>query len=296
VHDHFVERALAGQRVALNLSGIRWRSIARGDVVVSKDTQLAPSYLLDAAVTLESDAKHLKRGARVQVHHGTSDTSARLVSLEADELKPRQRTYAQLRLDRPVVARAGDRIILRQLAPPDTVGGGTVVDASPRKHGVRTDVVSRLSALERGEQPDAKPEQQAPAPPPRTDTPVLDTDAQKLAKMLSDDGPTPRTDQALAEAIGLPPAQVSKKLSNLVSAKQIVRVSSNLCFDSAALNELCDAVIEIARRDGTATIGSVRDELRTSRKYAQALLEYLDACKVTVRQGDDHTLRRQYRS
>jgi selenocysteine-specific elongation factor len=218
------------------------------------------------------------------------------VSLEADELKPRQRTYTQLRLDRPVVARAGDRIILRQLAPPDTVGGGTVVDASPRKHGVRTDVVSRLSALERGEQPDAKPEQQAPAPPPRTDTPVLDTDAQKLAKMLSDDGPTPRTDQALAEAIGLPPAQVSKKLSNLVSAKQIVRVSSNLCFDSAALKDLCDAVIEIARRDGTATIGSVRDELRTSRKYAQALLEYLDACKVTVRQGDDHTLRRQYRS
>jgi selenocysteine-specific elongation factor len=296
VHDRFVERALAGQRVALNLSGIRWRSIARGDVVVSKESQLVPSYLLDAAITLELDTRQLKRGARVQVHHGTSDSSARLVSLESDELKPKQRTYAQLRLDRPVVARSGDRLILRQLAPPDTIGGGTIVDATPRKHGVRTDVVSRLCALERGEEPDKRLKPQPTTPPRRRGPTEPDADAQRLAELLADDGPSPRTDQALAQELGLTPSQVSKKLAELVASERIVRVSSNLCFDPAALKELCDAVIGICRRDGAATIASVRDELGTSRKYAQALLEYLDSSKVTLRQGDTHTLRRQYRS
>jgi selenocysteine-specific elongation factor len=47
----------------------------------------------------------------------------------------------------------------------------------------------------------------------------------------------------------------------------------------------------ICRRDGSATIASVRDELGTSRRYAQALLEHLDAVKLTIRRGDSHVLR-----
>jgi selenocysteine-specific elongation factor len=49
----------------------------------------------------------------------------------------------------------------------------------------------------------------------------------------------------------------------------------------------------MCERDGSATIASVRDELGTSRKYAQALLEHLDGQKVTVRRGDEHVLRRR---
>jgi selenocysteine-specific elongation factor len=52
------------------------------------------------------------------------------------------------------------------------------------------------------------------------------------------------------------------------------------------------AVVEMCRRDGGTTIAHVRDELGTSRRYAQALLEHLDAAKVTICRDDLHVLRR----
>ncbi|MEA2409968.1 MAG: selenocysteine-specific elongation factor, partial [Thermoleophilaceae bacterium] len=55
-------------------------------------------------------------------------------------------------------------------------------------------------------------------------------------------------------------------------------------------------VVAICERDGEATIAGLRDELGTSRKYAQALLEHLDRTKVTLRRGDAHVLRRARRA
>jgi selenocysteine-specific elongation factor len=81
-----------------------------------------------------------------------------------------------------------------------------------------------------------------------------------------------------------------------VKAGQAVRVGRNLHFHPDPLEQLEARVIAICERDGSATIASVRDELRTSRKYAQALLEHLDGQKVTRRVGDDHVLRRSGRS
>src|SRR5204863_9512211 len=81
VHDEPVERAAAGQRVALNLVGVGWRELGRGDVVTSPDTELAPTYLIDAALSLEPGARPLRRGARVHVHHGTREAPARVAPL-----------------------------------------------------------------------------------------------------------------------------------------------------------------------------------------------------------------------
>jgi selenocysteine-specific elongation factor len=70
-----------------------------------------------------------------------------------------------------------------------------------------------------------------------------------------------------------------------------VRVTRNLHFDADALSALTARVVAICERDGAATIASVRDELGTSRKYAQAILEHMDATKLTVRRDDEHVLR-----
>src|SRR5207244_5399079 len=78
VHDEPVERALAGQRVALNLAGVGWREVARGDVVVPPGADLGGSYLLDAAISLEPGARPLRRGTRLHVHHGTREAPARV--------------------------------------------------------------------------------------------------------------------------------------------------------------------------------------------------------------------------
>jgi selenocysteine-specific elongation factor len=270
-----VPRADAGQRVALNLVGVGWRELGRGDLVTSPDADIAPTYLLDAAVALEPGARPLRRGARVHVHHGTREAPARVVPLEGDEVAT---GLAQLRLEAPLVPAAGDRLILRQLAPPDTIGGGVVVDPHPRKHS-------------RVEEP-APAEVAAPEPAAREPEP-LDEPALRMAALLRADGRTPRTDNELAEETGLSPRETADRLRRLVSAGQAVRVAKNLHFSPEPLAELEERVVAICVRDGEATIASVRDELGTSRKYAQALLEHLDAEKITRRLGDAHVLRRR---
>src|SRR3954470_18232664 len=151
VHDTAVERASAGQRVALNLVGVGWRDVGRGDVIVVGDG-VRPGYLLDVLLAMEEGARPIERGVRVQVHHGTREAPARVVPLGDG--------FAQLRLEAPLMAAAGDRLILRQVAPPDTIGGGVVVDPAPRKHGPSPELVAVL----RGE---AVPE--APTPPPEVE-------------------------------------------------------------------------------------------------------------------------------
>jgi selenocysteine-specific elongation factor len=290
VHDQPVERAAAGQRVALNLVGVGWRELGRGDVVSSADgDELAPTYLIDAALSLEPGARPLPRGKRVHVHHGTREAPARVVPLEGEELRPGAPRYAQLRLEAPLVPLPGDRVIVRQLAPPDTVGGGVVIDAHPRKHGPSAEVVERLRALERGEQPPRPEPEQAPEPDLQPEP--LDEVALQMAALLRSDGQEPRTDNELAEAVELSTGDADRRLRRLVQAGQAVRVGRNLHFHPEPLAELVARVVALCERQGSVTIASVRDELGTSRKYAQALLEHLDGEKVTRRVGDAHMLR-----
>ena len=52
VHDAAVERARAGQRVAVNLAGVRVDAIGRGDVVAGEGAGLRPAWILDVALEL----------------------------------------------------------------------------------------------------------------------------------------------------------------------------------------------------------------------------------------------------
>ena len=292
VHDDPVERAAAGQRVAANLVGLHRDEIGRGDVLV-RGVEIEPAFILDARVELEPGAQ-LETGTRLQVHHGTRESAARVYPLGDD--------LVQLRLEQPIVALPGDHVILRQVAPPDTIGGAVVVEAPARRHSQRRDVVERLRAIEAGEAP---AEAAAVSPGGRGQAPTdggrdaaksppapLDAAAVALRDLLRGDGERPRTDGELAEAAGLDPAAASAAFRALEADGAAVRVARNLHFDAAALASLVARVVAICERDGSATIASVRDELGTSRKYAQALLEHMDATRVTLRRDDEHVLRR----
>jgi selenocysteine-specific elongation factor len=119
VHDEPVERADAGQRVALALPGIERTSLRRGDALVEPGTYPV-SYRVDVQLEeLEPIGDH----SRLHVHHGTAEIPARLVRI-GDR-------FAQLRLAEPVVSARGDRVVLRNST---TLGGGRIVDpAPPRK-------------------------------------------------------------------------------------------------------------------------------------------------------------------
>ncbi|NPV60646.1 MAG: selenocysteine-specific translation elongation factor [Actinobacteria bacterium] len=150
VHGKEVERACAGQRVALNLPGISTDEIERGDVIGTPG-HLHPTLMVDGLLHLITGApRALKNRARVRFHHGTREVMARVVLLGGrEELAPGESSYVQLRLEKPAVVLYGDRYILRSYSPVTTIGGGRILDSHPRKH--RPHQQGILTVLERRE-------------------------------------------------------------------------------------------------------------------------------------------------
>jgi selenocysteine-specific elongation factor len=279
VHDEPAERAAAGQRVAVNLAGVRLAEVARGDVVAGRAGDLRPAWVVDAALELGEARHELAAGGRVHVHHGTREAPARVAPLGG--------RFYQLRLERPIVPVAGDRLVVRRVAPPDTLGGGTVVDPRARKHGPSRDVLARLERLARGERAEPPPQttHRRPIPPAPAPAPApLPPAALELAERLRAAGHEPPTEAELGEAAAHLPA--------LRAAGEAVRVDRNLHFHPVALAAVRERVIALCERDGAVTIAALRDELGTTRKFAQALLEHFDRDRLTRRERDLHVLRR----
>jgi selenocysteine-specific elongation factor len=145
-----IERALAGQRTAVNLAGVEHGEIARG-MVLAPPNVFQASARVDARITLLDSAPPLKNRARVHFHQGTAETLAEVVPLENDSLHPGASALAQLRLEHEVLLLPGDRFILRQFSPVVTIGGGMVIDAHASRHR-RNDSATPpfLQVLERG--------------------------------------------------------------------------------------------------------------------------------------------------
>jgi len=329
VHDQAVERAGAGQRVALALPGIERRELRRGAALVAPGS-FAASYRLDVLLEPLGEIP-----ARVQVHHGTSAVAARVV--RAGE------RFAQLRLAEPVVAARGDRVILRAGT---TVGGGRVLDPAPPRHAS----VERMELLERGEIAGTVHE------PVREESLAhlgelrgleraggwafsgawleelrADLDAQLAAADPLDPGiPPPAAPwsaavvpllglerrgarlyrpgaagalgeragaaAALEAALGLEPVKVDDAgLARFLEEQgRLVRVGDGLAISAAAYEEArATLVAECEAAGGRIALARFRDLLGVGRKTAQLLLERFDADGLTRRVGDERVLRRR---
>jgi selenocysteine-specific elongation factor len=296
VHNRDVDRGLRGQRVALNLTGIDLGQVERGDVIASAGAGLRPSYRLDVELRLPHGAA--LDGRRVQVHHGTRAAPARVVEL-GDGL-------AQLRLESPLVARPGDRFVIRGIAPATTIGGGAVLDPAPRRHGAGPRIRDRLAAIrehgldaveaeERRQRAEVERERSARRRRPDETAAgwPLDERARLVLELLESDGARPRAPRSMAEELGIPRREAYGALDRLVANGAARRVAPDLYYALEPLERLREQILALASRRGEITLPEVRDGLGTSRKYAQALLEHLDATKATVRHGDRHVVRRR---
>lgn len=153
VHGEQVETAVAGQRTAVALTGasVRRGLIARGDVLVS-DPSWRPSMMLTVELAcLPETGWRVEAGQRVRVHLGTVEVMARVALFGADEIAPGEAALAQLRLEAQVVARAGDRLVVRSYSPVTTIAGGVVLEPVPpkRKRLAEADRLA-LAGLARG--------------------------------------------------------------------------------------------------------------------------------------------------
>jgi selenocysteine-specific elongation factor len=293
VHDESVDVAEAGQRVAVSLPGVERRELARGDALVEPGAY-RPSYRID----IELAELGLAIPPRVHVHHGTSATLARLV---------RNGGFAQLRLAAPIVAAAGDRVVLRAGT---TVGGGRVIDAAPPRHRFDGKAAGptqeeRLAELRRelDRQLDAADPLDPGVPVPsepwaRELLPLLGLEL-RGAKLYRPGarGTLGEREQEAAELeaqLGEEPVKVAdQQLARFLEEHgRLVRVGDGYAISPTAYEHARDVLVRELESAEGITLARFRDLLGTSRKTAQLLLERFDADAVTRRVGDERVLRR----
>ena|SRR5690348_1290827 len=145
-----VERAMPGQRTAVNLAGIEHTALKRG-MVLAVAGKFRKTRRVDVRLELLASARKMKQGTRVHFHAGTAETIAELFFHGQKELPPGGSAFANLKLQDEILVLPGDRFIVRQFSPVVTIGGGTVLDPLARRPMVRdTGRVAYLKTLERG--------------------------------------------------------------------------------------------------------------------------------------------------
>ena len=134
VHGKNVDTAYAGQRVAINLAGLKKTDIQRGDCV-AKPGSVRTSRMLDVRLqNLPGSGRIIKNDSQVHLFHGTAELLTKVVLFGREELKPGESCYAQLRLTEPIASKNGDRFVIRFFSPLETIGGGIILDDQPRRH------------------------------------------------------------------------------------------------------------------------------------------------------------------
>lgn len=229
VHGSSREEALPGERAALRLAGVGVDELPRGDQVVGAGPWEA-SDRLAVRVRLLPSSPEVKEGDELWLHLLAGRRRARIERLHPQVLPAGQRGTLVARLNRPVFACPGDRVVLRRVSPVATVGGGVVLDPFP-------------PALRRR---DAR--QLADLPDPRSDL------ASALDHWVCEAGPAGVDQHTLAARAGLDPEALESPLGQVVSSgSHLVMRGSPPAFVAAAATK----EIETAARTALEAAGSV---------------------------------------
>ncbi len=145
-----VERVQAGQRSAVNLSGIEHTAIQRG-MVIAAPGRFGATRRADVRLELLPTAPPLKHRSQVHFHAGTAETIAEVYLHEGTPLLSGEIGLAHFKLQEEIFLGRGDRFIIRQFSPVVTIGGGAILDPMARRPARKdTGRIGYLETLEKG--------------------------------------------------------------------------------------------------------------------------------------------------
>ena len=273
VHGKKCQEALAGQRVAANLSNVDVSEFVRGDSLVEPNG-LEVTRRVDAKLQVLSSGPPLKHGARVRFHAGTSETMARisLASPISDAcsgvalnlLEPGCSAYGRIRLERAVALTRGDRFVLRAYSPPVTIAGGHVLDPAPGRGRLRTQTgTARLRRLDKTE------------------------DADIVVAMVGDAGARGLPIDRLIPRAGVAPSQVAELVETIVSSRRARKLGARL-LALPAVEGLCETVTKWARtyhEERPLDSGLPREEARERFGHLASRDIFADIVELLVENG-----------
>lgn len=135
-HNQSVEQAAAGQRIAVNLSGLDKVELERGNVLTKPGAYHVTTRLNAHLSMLTTPIAHGERTEnllathqmRARIHLGTAEVIGRIYLLQPEPIRLGESGFVQIRLEAPLVCAEGDRFIIRRYSPLTTLGGGTVLE------------------------------------------------------------------------------------------------------------------------------------------------------------------------
>ncbi|WP_182917185.1 selenocysteine-specific translation elongation factor [Bacillus sp. PK3_68] len=149
--NQVVSQAYAGQRVAINISGVARDKLQRGHVLVDSN-HYATTNCIDIVMRTTVLMRHsLKQRELVKLHIGTSEVMGKLVFFDRNVLEAHanEAVYCQIRLEEPIVGKKGDRFILRRPSPMETFAGGKIINVSGEKYPFGKETVEKLKQMEK---------------------------------------------------------------------------------------------------------------------------------------------------
>jgi selenocysteine-specific elongation factor len=151
VHHKQAQKAYAGQRTAINLSGVSKEDLERGNVLVSSEHFIV-TKTVDVAIRVVEDLEHMvKQRMPIKLHIGTTEVMGRIVFFDRNEIKEENgEILCQLRLEEEILTKRGDRFILRRPSPQETIGGGWVIDPRGNKYRFGNQTIEELEKKKEG--------------------------------------------------------------------------------------------------------------------------------------------------
>ena len=247
----------AGSRVALNLSGIEVTDVRRGATLVLPHT-LHAVEVFDAEISLLPGAPELPHRAHIRLHSFAAESVATVSVYGYGSVPAGASRIVRLKLANPMVMVPGDRFVLRQLSPPQTIGGGRVLDGHLVAHTRRKTVLSWLEQMRDASLP------------------------QQMELRVHRRGPEGLSVTQLAEEMGWTTELIAAAVQPLLSSGSLRLLSNNLLISQSALQQAGKEIVSllgIAQPPGNTRVGIRRSELghrvRRAPEVFDAALEML---------------------
>jgi len=249
-HGTAVRRITPGMRAAIALAGVDQSAVSRGATLVTRN-EWESTLIVRADLALFEDAPELRPRTKVRFHLATSDVGARVVA-GGSPVAPGSSRPVRIVLDEPVMARAGDRFVLRSASPLATIGGGVITDSNaPRR---------------------ARP------------MPGLELDAaDRLRLIVTEAGGHGVAESSLSVRLGIPPSHVQELVAG---AKALVRVGDRL-YAASMLDDLRARLLALVRShhdQRPLDTGMQRQEIRTRLGVNVAVFDHLVAALVGAKE------------
>ena len=195
--------AVAGQRVGINLVGVKKEDLMRGNTLAAPG-YLEPTYMFNATLSIIPNSPFpLKNNTRVRLHTGTGEFLGRIVLLDKEKLEAGQQALIQFRAEIPLAVAKDDRFVIRLYAPMITVGGGLILDPHPPRHKrFQSEIVEQLEALKSA------------------------TPKESVARVLINAGFNPLNQTEITAKVNLPQAEIAEVIKELEAKKEIIRLES----------------------------------------------------------------------